>query len=586
MKTTPRIVVGLAVLFMAASLSAQQNAWLQQALERSGQNRVEIEKALAEAPETMKGTMTFVAENMPARDLRSVTATYLLKHVRLAHEAESVVPWGASIPTGSVRLLVVVRDWNGSRTDVPVRVVRVGSEIEFKGVSRGETADTNDICSFDLPKDGSWRIHAGEGAGSAVRTFRAGEAAEETVELKLSATPGDLSRANTRRAESWFRRAFLAISAGRELAKEPASLKETLLNPRGEAAIRQIAWRVYGESKLAMNLRGDYEARQVRHEKWKSAYTVKDVGRRPKNGWPLVIALHGGGGAPKSVNDSQWRHMQIYYKDHPEAGGYRYVALRAPNDTWNGFYDNYVYPLIARLIRQFLIFGDVDANRVHVIGYSHGGYGTFSIAPKIPHRFAAAHASASAPTDGQTSARSLRNLPFSFMVGGRDTAHGRAERCQKFAKIMAKLGEGNRAGWPSAFQWKPRYPHGGLPDRDHLPRLLLHRRDPVPRDLDWELTDTEVRSHYWLQTVSPGNKRSIRANLYENHLSIEPDAVGGVTALLDGRLVDLAKPLLISHGEKKILHRLRPRLGVLARSLHDRGDPYLAGTIRVSLVGP
>ena len=36
--------------------------------------------------------------------------------------------------------------------------------------------------------------------------------------------------------------------------------------------------------------------------------------------------------------------MQIYYRDHPEAGGYLYVALRAPNDAWNGFYDVYVYP--------------------------------------------------------------------------------------------------------------------------------------------------------------------------------------------------------------------------------------------------
>ena len=46
-------------------------------------------------------------------------------------------------------------------------------------------------------------------------------------------------------------------------------------------------------------------------------------------------------------------HMQIYYRDHPEAGGYLYVAVRAPNDTWNGFYDVYVYPLIATLIGQF-----------------------------------------------------------------------------------------------------------------------------------------------------------------------------------------------------------------------------------------
>src|ERR1035441_485227 len=89
----------------------------------------------------------------------------------------------------------------------------------------------------------------------------------------------------------------------------------------------------------------------------------------------------------KGVNDSQWVQMQHYYKDHPEAGGYKYLALRAPNDTWNGFYDVYVYPLIDNLIRQFTLFGDVDCNKVFIMGYSHGGYGAFAIGPKEPDLF-------------------------------------------------------------------------------------------------------------------------------------------------------------------------------------------------------
>ena len=92
--------------------------------------------------------------------------------------------------------------------------------------------------------------------------------------------------------------------------------------------------------------------------------------------------MHGGGGAPKQVNDSQWRQMQKYYRDHPEAGGYLYLALRAPNDEWNGFYADYVYPLIDELIRQFRLFGDIDPNKVFIMGYSHGGYGAYAIGPE------------------------------------------------------------------------------------------------------------------------------------------------------------------------------------------------------------
>ena len=135
--------------------------------------------------------------------------------------------------------------------------------------------------------------------------------------------------------------------------------------------------------------------------------------------------MHGGGGAPKAVNDSQWEIMQHYYKDHPEVTGYKYLALRAPNDTWNGFYDDYVPPLIVRLIRQFTLLGGVDPDKVFLIGYSHGGYGAFFIGPKIPDRFAAIHSSAAAATDGTISPLSLRNTRFTFMVGENDTAYGR-----------------------------------------------------------------------------------------------------------------------------------------------------------------
>ena len=99
--------------------------------------------------------------------------------------------------------------------------------------------------------------------------------------------------------------------------------------------------------------------------------------------------------------------------------------MRAPNDTWNGFYDDYVYPLMDNLVRQFLLFGDVDPNKVFIMGYSHGGYGAFAIGPKEPDLFAAIHASAAAPTDGETTGKTLRNTIFTCMVGEKDTMYGR-----------------------------------------------------------------------------------------------------------------------------------------------------------------
>src|SRR4029079_9804667 len=153
-----------------------------------------------------------------------------------------------------------------------------------------------------------------------------------------------------------------------------------------------------------------------------------------------------------------------YYKDQPSVTGYKYIALRAPNNTWNGFYDTYVPPLVHTLIRQFLLFGEADANKVYLMGYSHGGYGAFYVGPRIPDHFAAVHASAAAPSDGDAIARNLRNLAFSFMIGEKDTMYGRIERCTAFGKAVDKLKADNKGDYPVTMELKQGMGHGGLPD--------------------------------------------------------------------------------------------------------------------------
>ena len=128
------------------------------------------------------------------------------------------------------------------------------------------------------------------------------------------------------------------------------------------ARLRALAWQAFLAAPHA-ELRADYAALRVRCNDYESEYTMREVGQPSAGGFALVIAMHGGGGVAKQVNDRQWQVMQRYYKDQPSAGGYRYLALRAPTDDWNGFYTDYVYPLIERLILQFAVCGDVDPAR-------------------------------------------------------------------------------------------------------------------------------------------------------------------------------------------------------------------------------
>jgi transglutaminase-like putative cysteine protease/predicted esterase len=384
-------------------------------------------------------------------------------------------------------------------------------------------------------------------------------------------------------AEKAARAYFAADAAERGRWKFDVALDHLLANDA--AAVRRAVWKAYQAAPIHAEAKKDFEQNQVRHQKYLSAYVVRKVGKRPLQGWPLFIAMHGGGRTPKSVNDSQWKVMQRYYRDQPSVTGYQYLALRAPNDTWNGFYDDYVPPLIINLIRQFLLFGDIDPDKVFLMGYSHGGYGAFFIGPKIPDRFAAVHASAAAPTDGTISARTLRNTRFTFMVGEKDNAYGRRERCETFAAEVRKLQEQNKGAFPVVFELKKGFGHTGLPDRDKIKEMYPFTRQPTPRRLTWDLTDPVIAYFFWLAVPRPGKEQSIDAALNDNNARISTRNVKQFELCLDERLVAFGGPLRLTiDGNMRVLE-VRPSFRTLCESLAERGDPELAFTCRVRLEG-
>jgi poly(3-hydroxybutyrate) depolymerase len=379
-------------------------------------------------------------------------------------------------------------------------------------------------------------------------------------------------------------RYFTSDEKAKEAFSFDMNLDAELRTKKGDARLRQLVWQSL-KAHDQKSLQADHSANRVRAGGKESPFTVKEVGAKPADGWPLVIAMHGGGGVPKEVNDSQWRHMQVYYKDHPEAGGYLYCALRAPTDDWNGFYTDYFYPVIEKLIRQFVVCSEVDPDRVIAIGYSHGGYGAFAVGPKMPHRFAAVHASAAAPSAGQSVADGLHSLNFSFMVGGKDTAYGRRERCEQFEEQLKSLKRLNPGRYPTKFTLVEGNGHGGLPDRDLLTELLDHRRRGSLQ-LNWQTTDGVIKDHYWLHVENPHPGHRIVA-AFDADGQLKVISPVPVDLLLDARRVDMNRILSVEHAlqiangksvTKAGHYKPQPSLRTLCQTMQDRGDPHLAAT--------
>lgn len=68
------------------------------ALDRAGDNAPRLRAALDQAPHDQRESIEFLIAHMPDRDLRSLSAEFLLENVRLAHEAFERTPWRRDIP--------------------------------------------------------------------------------------------------------------------------------------------------------------------------------------------------------------------------------------------------------------------------------------------------------------------------------------------------------------------------------------------------------------------------------------------------------------------------------------------------------
>ncbi|UCG49301.1 MAG: transglutaminase domain-containing protein, partial [Phycisphaerales bacterium] len=68
------------------------------AMQRAGDNAAQLRNALENAPNDQKEAVRFLIAHMPDRDLKSLSAQFLLTNVRFAYRAWSRAPWKDRIP--------------------------------------------------------------------------------------------------------------------------------------------------------------------------------------------------------------------------------------------------------------------------------------------------------------------------------------------------------------------------------------------------------------------------------------------------------------------------------------------------------
>lgn len=315
----------------------------------------------------------------------------------------------------------------------------------------------------------------------------------------------------------------------------------------------------------------EMHARQLTDGEMVMPFYYKVHGEKPAAGRSLYISMHGGGGAPKHVNDKQWNNQKRLYQ--PDEGVY--VAPRAPTDTWNLWHQPHIDRLFARLIENLIVFEEVDPNRVYILGYSAGGDGVYQLAPRMADRLAAAAMMAGHPNESKP--LGLRNLPFTIHVGGKDGAYNRNEVARRWGDELAALHKADPGGyihWTKIYEGK-----GHWLDREDaaaLPWMAQHTRNPLPDRIVWRQDDVTHSRFYWLAIPESEQRKDavVRASRTGQQIEIEHADVGSLIITMNDQMVDLDQPVTVMQDGQELFKGRVPRtIGNLAGSLAERGDP-------------
>jgi hypothetical protein len=517
-----------------------------------------------------------------ARDERGVSAVNVTDRY-----TSRAVP----LPEGTVPLRIRAVGGDGQRVAARVEVKEVGGEGRFEIATNDERFDMNDRRTVVVRGDGAYDVVGAHG-GQTVRSRVERPAAGQVTTLVFTAADPAATRAGGTGAVDQAASAAAVAAQQDHLAKprtergaigdEPfaavalsradAAAARTLLVETHAAMVRETRAAEMRDGRLRL---GDLEM----------PFTVKVFGEKPERGRSMVISMHGGGGAPKEVNDRQWENQKRLYT--LEEGVY--VVPRAPTDTWNLWHRDHVDPLFDRLIENLVVFEHVDPDRVYLIGYPAGGDGVYQLAPRMADRLAAAAMMAGHPNE--TSPLGLRNLPFTIHIGGKDAAYGRNQTAVTWEKLLADLQAKDPEGYPHLVtihadkgHWMDRK------DAVAIPWMMKFRRDPFPKRVVWKQDDVTHGRFYWLAV--DGDERRERTEIVAERdgqaIRISTADVGRVRVLLDDAMVDLDQPVVITSAGTTLSASVVPRtIGTLARSLAERGDPrsMVSAEVAVTLPG-
>lgn len=319
----------------------------------------------------------------------------------------------------------------------------------------------------------------------------------------------------------------------------------------------------------------------IRHDSLSMPFRVKLFGQKPEGGYPLYISMHGGGNAPKQVNDEQWQNQIMLYT--PKCG--YYISPRAPWDDWNMWFRPGIDELFERLITTLVAGGFVNPDKVYLMGYSAGGDGVWRLAPRLADHWAAASMMAGHP--GESSVVNMMNTPFSVWCGALDSSYDRNTLCAQRGAILDSLSTAHPSRYVHETHIVPGKPHWmDRVDTVAVEWMAQYVRNSAPSDIVWRQEEVTRPRFYWL-SVNPSSAKqgmTVRASIKGNVITISECDYPSLTVWLNDRLVNLDKPVTIRTPKRTLFKgKLLRSADTMSQSLALFNDPSFVYSAKVEV---
>ena len=381
--------------------------------------------------------------------------------------------------------------------------------------------------------------------------------------------------------ETWLKSHELSDAALTELSAQPWAAVAVSMEDSTKAS--ELLWSARREF-LRKERAPEMEAREIVLGELRMPFWFKTFGEAPAEGRSLYISMHGGGGAPKAVNDQQYENQKQLYQ--PEEGVY--LVPRAPTNTWNLWHEGHIDIFFDQLITDMIVLENVNPDRVYFMGYSAGGDGVYQLAPRMADRLAAASMMAGHPNEARP--EGLRNIGFTIHMGANDSAYNRNKVAAEWGQKLDALQVADPDGYVHETTIHPNKGHWmNLQDAVAVPWMAKFTRNVWPKKVHWVQDDIVHSRFYWLQTdlASATAGDEVISTVIKEEIHIQKCSAATLTVLLNDHLLNLDLPMTVVLPDgTKSEQRATRTVSALATSLQQRNDPQGLASASILLTIP